>query len=160
MSSRRCPAAFCDAAPCFLDGEPPLFRAPHSTPRCSRPPAHGQRRFPVLPRDRDAEDTFSGAKRGFMAAHIRACAFASRVGDSAWRTERQAHDRAYRREFATLMARRQAHDDETLRRANRRRPKSSEAFVGPTTGPRPLKALPPEVQDTTHARYHRLYFGA
>jgi hypothetical protein len=51
-------------------------------------------------------------------------------------------------------------DDETLQRANRVRRKRDEVFIPATTGPRMLKRLPPEVQDTTYPRYHRLYFGA
>jgi hypothetical protein len=126
----------------------------------SAPFSERQKRFPVLKDTRAFEDPFGGAKRAFVSGHRHAGAIAAKVNDSNWRTESRAHEWAYRQEFAIVMAKYKVCDDETLRRANRAHPKPSEAFVPLTTGPRPLKALPPEVQDTQYPRYHRVYFGA
>jgi hypothetical protein len=126
----------------------------------SAPFSERQRAFPVLKRGRDVDDTFSGAKRAFMSGHRRAAKVATQINESNWRIETKAHEWAYKQEFATVMANYKVYDDDTLHRANNRRPKPGEVLAPATTGPRPLKALPPEAQDTTYPRYHRVYFGA
>jgi hypothetical protein len=102
---------------------------------------------------------FLGTKRSFTATHGRKAAMAARIGESAWKTQEKLKAFAYQREFDLLTTNIRLRDDETLRRSNKPRPKFGEVFVAATTGPRPLKKLPREIQDTTYPRNHYLYFG-
>jgi hypothetical protein len=120
-----------------------------------------QKRFPILKAEPDLENnTFAGTKRAFVVGHGRKSAVIANISEFNWRVETKAHQWAYQREFEMLMTSTRVCDDETLRRANRKHYKHSEVVIPPTTGPRMLKKLPPEVQDSTYPRYHRAYFGA
>ncbi|OHT13658.1 hypothetical protein TRFO_43296 [Tritrichomonas foetus] len=119
-----------------------------------------QSNFPVLHEEKKVVDHFMGAKRAFLASHTRKGFLASEVQERTWRTQEKSRQWEYRREMDMLTTNIKLRDDESLRRLNKARPKRGEKFVGSTTGPRQVKSLPREIQNTTYPRSHIFYFGA
>jgi hypothetical protein len=114
---------------------------------------------PAPRQESDIMDMFLGTKRSFLVCHQRKGVMAVKIGDVQWKMQEKQKALAYQRELDLLTTNIRVRDDETLRRSNKPRPKWDSVFIPATTGPRPLKKLPREIQDTTHPRRHVLYFG-
>jgi hypothetical protein len=149
------PEKTCFYAPPNSQRQPRVLAPQRKRPSTAKP-------LKVRPEDRqesDILDMFLGTKRSFMYSHHRKGLMAVKIGESTWRTQEKLKAFAYQREFDLMTTNIRLRDDETLRRSNKPHPKWGEVFVGATTGPRPLKKLPREIQDTTYPRNHVLYFG-
>lgn len=119
-----------------------------------------QNRFPILHDEKmHVINHFMGAKRAFLAAHRRKGSVISDIQAKAWKTQEKSRQWEYQREIDLLTTNIKLRDDEYLRRLNKPRPKRGEIFVAPTTGPRMVKKLPKEIQNTTYPRNHVFYFG-
>lgn len=119
-----------------------------------------QNKFPILHDEKHVINHFMGAKRAFLAAHRRKGSVISEVQEKTWKTQEKSRQWEYQREIDLLTTNIKLRDDEYLRRLNKLRPKRGEVFVAPTTGPRMVKKLPKEIQNTTYPRNHVFYFGA
>lgn len=118
-----------------------------------------QHRFPIYNDEKYQKDPFGGAKRAFLAAHRRKGELAFDIQNRTWRTQEKSRTWAYKREIDLLTTNVKLRDDETLRRQYKARPKKGEKFVPNTTGPRLMKKLPRDVQNSQYPRNHTLYFG-
>ena len=118
-----------------------------------------QNKFPILHDKKQVIDHFMGAKRAFLAAHRRKGSVISEIQEKTWKTQEKSRQWEYQREIDLLTTNIKLRDDEYLRRLNKPRPKRGETFVAPTTGPRMVKKLPKEIQNTTYPRSHIYYFG-
>ncbi|KAK8895091.1 hypothetical protein M9Y10_023533 [Tritrichomonas musculus] len=118
-----------------------------------------QKQFSILHDEKHVIDHFMGAKRAFLAAHRRKGSVISEIQQKTWKTQEKSRQWEYQREIDLLTTNIKLRDDEYLRRLNKPRPKRGEVFVAPTTGPRLVKKLPKEIQNTTYPRNHVFYFG-
>ena len=133
--------------------------SPTSTNRPTTTFKEKQNKFPILHDEKHVINHFMGAKRAFLAAHRRKGSVISEIQAKTWKTQEKSRQWEYQREIDLLTTNIKLRDDEYLRRLNKPRPKRGEVFVAPTTGPRMVKKLPKEIQNTTYPRNHVFYFG-
>ena len=119
-----------------------------------------QKKFPVLSNDKKNVNHFLGAKRAFLRTQLRKGKVTADLIDKTWKAEEKARQNEYQKEIDLLTTNIKIRDDEYLRRLYKFRPKVGEEYIPPTTGPRKIKKLPREIQDTTYPRNHLFYFGA
>jgi hypothetical protein len=141
--------------PLYIPPTPKQIRRP-PTPTSSLSPL---KVVPLSKPELDLINLFQGCKRSFMNAHRRKCEMTARLTVSQQQMEEKWRKFTNAREVGPLTANIRIRDEESLRRANKRRQSKLESVALPSTGMRGGAKLPREIQDTTYPRNHRLYHG-